>query len=205
MARRCRGRRAAAVAMPQASSTHVGAVAEAFSGRVSMPRRSFLKQVRGVANSRWGRFWRLWRLGEVAPTQPPPSFFSLRSHRRPQCRPVSPGEVTKADPSLRAGSARSGSAFRRGLPPLAATIESRILGAVPAVREGEPFVREVVMGAALDRVRVLFGPTAEFERVREKPRFLAPFLALAVITVVITALQLPYTKAALDRKSTRLN
>ena len=53
------------------------------------------------------------------------------------------------------------------------------------------------MGAVLDLVRVLFEPTAVFERVREKPRFLAPFLALAVITIAITALQLPYTKAAL--------
>jgi len=44
---------------------------------------------------------------------------------------------------------------------------------------------------------VLFEPTAVFERVREKPRFLAPFLTLAVVTVAITALQLPYTKAAL--------
>src|SRR5947199_376858 len=78
-----------------------------------------------------------------------------------------------------------------------AIIDSRILGAVPAVREGEPFVREVVMGAVLDLVRVLFEPTAVFERVREKPRFLAPFLALAALTVVIVVLQLPYTKAAL--------
>jgi len=53
------------------------------------------------------------------------------------------------------------------------------------------------MGAIFDLVKVLFEPTAVFERVREKPRFLAPFLALAVITVLIAALQLPYTKAAL--------
>jgi hypothetical protein len=43
----------------------------------------------------------------------------------------------------------------------------------------------------------LFEPTAVFERVRERPRFLAPFITLAVITVIIVALQLPYTKAAL--------
>ncbi|HVH68987.1 MAG TPA: YIP1 family protein [Gemmatimonadales bacterium] len=53
------------------------------------------------------------------------------------------------------------------------------------------------MNAVLDLVRVLFEPTAVFERVRERPRFLAPFLALALITVVIVVLQLPYTKAAL--------
>jgi len=71
------------------------------------------------------------------------------------------------------------------------------LGAVPAILEGEPFVREGVMGAVLDLVKVLFEPTAVFERVRERPRFLAPFITLAVITVIIVALQLPYTKAAL--------
>ncbi len=53
------------------------------------------------------------------------------------------------------------------------------------------------MGAVLDLVKVLFEPTAVFERVRERPRFFAPFVALAVLTVIITALQLPYTKAAL--------
>src|SRR5690348_8767727 len=53
------------------------------------------------------------------------------------------------------------------------------------------------MGAVLDLFKVLFEPTAVFERVREKPRFLAPFLVLAVITVVVGALQLPYTRAAL--------
>ena len=53
------------------------------------------------------------------------------------------------------------------------------------------------MGAVLDLLNVLLEPTAVFERVREKPRFWAPFLAIAVITVVIVVLQLPYTRAAL--------
>ncbi|HKW42499.1 MAG TPA: YIP1 family protein [Gemmatimonadales bacterium] len=53
------------------------------------------------------------------------------------------------------------------------------------------------MNAVLDLVRVLFEPTAVFERVREKPRFLLPFLALAVITILIGIVQLPYVKAAL--------
>lgn len=53
------------------------------------------------------------------------------------------------------------------------------------------------MDAVLDLVRVLFEPTAVFERVREKPRFLAPFLVLAAITILVGALQLPYMKAAL--------
>jgi membrane protein, antimicrobial resistance system len=53
------------------------------------------------------------------------------------------------------------------------------------------------MGAVLDLFKVLFEPTAVFERVREKPRFLVPFLVLAVITVLIVGLQLPYTRAAM--------
>ena len=53
------------------------------------------------------------------------------------------------------------------------------------------------MGAVLDLVRVLFEPTAVFERVREKPRFLAPFLALAVITILIGTLQLPFIRAGM--------
>jgi hypothetical protein len=71
------------------------------------------------------------------------------------------------------------------------------LGAVPAVREGEPFVREGLMAAVLDLLKVLFEPTPVFERLREKPRFLAPFLVLAAFTVVIVLLQMPYTRAAI--------
>lgn len=52
------------------------------------------------------------------------------------------------------------------------------------------------MDAVLDLVRVPLEPTAVFERVREQPKFLAPFIALALAVVLITILQLPYTKAA---------
>ena len=60
------------------------------------------------------------------------------------------------------------------------------------------------MGAVLDLVRVLFEPTAVFERVREKPRFLAPFLALAVAIIVISVVQLPFTKAALSAQFSQM-
>jgi hypothetical protein len=53
------------------------------------------------------------------------------------------------------------------------------------------------MGAVLDLLKVLFEPTPVFERLREKPRFLAPFLVLAAFTVVIVLLQMPYTRAAI--------
>lgn len=54
-----------------------------------------------------------------------------------------------------------------------------------------------MMGAVLDLVRVLYEPGAVFERVREKPKFLAPWLGLALVLVVISFLQLPYIRAAL--------
>ena len=53
------------------------------------------------------------------------------------------------------------------------------------------------MDAVLDLFRVLYEPTAVFQRVREKPRFIAPFIALAVVVVVIGVVQLPYVKAAM--------
>ena len=53
------------------------------------------------------------------------------------------------------------------------------------------------MAAVLDLLKVLVEPTAVFERLREKPRFLAPYLVLAAITVLIVLLQLPYTRAAI--------
>jgi len=54
------------------------------------------------------------------------------------------------------------------------------------------------MGAVLDLVRVLFEPTAVFERVREKPRFLAPYAALAVLQVVIAMVMIPYTRPVME-------
>ena len=59
------------------------------------------------------------------------------------------------------------------------------------------------MDAVLDLFRVLFEPAAVFGRVREKPRFLAPFLTLAVITVVIGVVQLPFVKAAMTAQFTQ--
>jgi len=53
------------------------------------------------------------------------------------------------------------------------------------------------MGALVDLVKVLFDPGAVFERVREKPRFLLPFLGLMVVQVVIGVLNLPYLQAAM--------
>lgn len=53
------------------------------------------------------------------------------------------------------------------------------------------------MGALVDLVKVLFEPGAVFERVREKPRFLVPFLGLTVVQLVIGFINLPYLQAGM--------
>lgn len=53
------------------------------------------------------------------------------------------------------------------------------------------------MGAILDLVRVLFEPVPVFERVREKPRFWLPFLALVVVQIVLGVVNLPYMQVAM--------
>jgi hypothetical protein len=53
------------------------------------------------------------------------------------------------------------------------------------------------MGAVLDLVKVLYEPTAVFQRVREKPQFLWPFLGLAVAQALLAFLAIPYAQAAM--------
>lgn len=53
------------------------------------------------------------------------------------------------------------------------------------------------MGAVMDLFRVLYEPGAVFERVREKPKFLMPFLGLAVLLAVSILLMMPYQQAAM--------
>jgi len=60
------------------------------------------------------------------------------------------------------------------------------------------------MGAALDVFKVLYEPTAVYERVREKPKFLIPFIVLAVILVVCVFLIMPYQRAAMADKMAQL-
>lgn len=54
------------------------------------------------------------------------------------------------------------------------------------------------MGAVLDLFNVLFEPTAVFGRVREKPRFLAPFLVIAAVQVIVAILMIPYTRPVME-------
>src|SRR2546422_10142345 len=53
------------------------------------------------------------------------------------------------------------------------------------------------MNAVLDLVKVLYEPGAVFERLREKPSFWQPFIAICVVQLVLGEPQLPYTKAAM--------
>lgn len=60
------------------------------------------------------------------------------------------------------------------------------------------------MQALLDVVRVLFDPQAVFERVRERPQFLAPFAALAAAMIVIGYFTLPFQQAAMATRMAEL-
>jgi hypothetical protein len=54
------------------------------------------------------------------------------------------------------------------------------------------------MSAVFDVFRMLFEPTAVFERVRERPRVLAPILVLGGILLVIAILMMPYTRGVTE-------
>ncbi len=53
------------------------------------------------------------------------------------------------------------------------------------------------MDAVLDLVKVLYEPAAVFERIRERPGFLAPVATVMALALVLGFLSLPYIKAAL--------
>jgi membrane protein, antimicrobial resistance system len=52
-------------------------------------------------------------------------------------------------------------------------------------------------GALLDVVRVLYEPTRVFERVRERPSFLAPFIAICAVQIVVFVVNMPFLRAAM--------
>ena len=56
------------------------------------------------------------------------------------------------------------------------------------------------MGAFLDLFRVLYEPGAVFGRVAEKPKFLAPFIGVAIIAIILGYLMQPYQQAAMASK-----
>jgi hypothetical protein len=54
------------------------------------------------------------------------------------------------------------------------------------------------MNAVLDLFRVLYEPTVVFERLRDKPRWLEPLLAIAVLYLIIFFLMQPFTKVVTE-------
>jgi hypothetical protein len=52
--------------------------------------------------------------------------------------------------------------------------------------------------AWLDVVKVLFEPGAVFERVRTRPSFLAPYVAIMAVQVILFLVNLPYLKVAIQ-------
>ena len=52
--------------------------------------------------------------------------------------------------------------------------------------------------AIADVFRVLYEPGAVFERVRERPRFLMPYLVLAALNIVLYFVNLPFLKAGMQ-------
>lgn len=54
------------------------------------------------------------------------------------------------------------------------------------------------MGALLDLVKVLYEPEAVFQRVKEKPAFLMPFIGLSVVGILTGIVNLPFIKMAMQ-------
>jgi hypothetical protein len=52
--------------------------------------------------------------------------------------------------------------------------------------------------AIADVFKVLYEPTAVFERVRERPKFLMPFLVICVVQIVIYVVNMPFLKAGMQ-------
>jgi hypothetical protein len=65
----------------------------------------------------------------------------------------------------------------------------------------QPDVAQTSGGNAwLDVVKVLFEPGAVFERVRTRPSFLAPFVAIMVVQIILFFVNLPYLKVAIQNQ-----
>jgi hypothetical protein len=60
------------------------------------------------------------------------------------------------------------------------------------------------MQAFLDFFLVMFEPVPVFERVRERPRFLAPWIIISVIAIIVTYLTRPFQAAAMQDIISRL-
>lgn len=62
----------------------------------------------------------------------------------------------------------------------------------------QPAVQQGSGGSSLaDVFKVLYEPTAVFERVREKPSFLVPYLVICVVQIAIYFVNMPFLKAGM--------
>ena len=61
----------------------------------------------------------------------------------------------------------------------------------------QPPVQESEGNSLFDVVKVLYEPSAVFERVRERPSFLVPYLAICIVQIAIYFLNMPFMKAGL--------
>src|SRR5438093_8361077 len=62
----------------------------------------------------------------------------------------------------------------------------------------QPTVVQASGGSAwFDVVKVLYEPTQVFERVRERPNFLAPFIAICVVQIAVFVVNMPFLRAAM--------
>jgi hypothetical protein len=62
----------------------------------------------------------------------------------------------------------------------------------------QPIVQQAGGGSAwLDVVKVLYEPTRVFERVGERPNFLAPFIAICVVQIAVFVVNMPFLRAAM--------
>jgi len=60
------------------------------------------------------------------------------------------------------------------------------------------------MGAVLDLLRVLFSPGEVFERVRERPKFLLPWIGLSIIIILVAYMMMPFTQAAIASRMAQI-
>ena len=61
----------------------------------------------------------------------------------------------------------------------------------------QPPLQESEGNSLFDVVKVLYEPGAVFERVRERPSFLVPYLAICIVQIAIYFLNMPFMKAGL--------
>lgn len=61
----------------------------------------------------------------------------------------------------------------------------------------QPPVEASEGNAFVDVVKVLYEPSAVFERVRQRPSFLAPFLVMCVVQIALFFVNLPFVKAGM--------